>query len=111
MPERRLRVGVAGLGRAFTLMLPTLAADPRLELVAAADPRAEATKRFAADFGARVYASGDEVCTDAGVEVVYGATPHQHHAGHVALAAARGKNPLVERPLAFTLQNSRPMID
>ena len=82
MPERRLRIGVAGLGRAFTLMLPTLAADPRLELVAAADPRAEATKRFAADFGARVYASIDELCTDEGVEVVYVATPHQHHAAH-----------------------------
>ncbi|TMH54310.1 MAG: gfo/Idh/MocA family oxidoreductase, partial [Betaproteobacteria bacterium] len=67
MPERRLRIGVAGLGRAFTLMLPTLAADPRLELVAAADPRAEATGRFAADFGARVYASVDELCADEGV--------------------------------------------
>jgi phthalate 4,5-cis-dihydrodiol dehydrogenase len=34
-------MGVCGLGRAFTLMLPTLAADPRIELVAAADPRSE----------------------------------------------------------------------
>ncbi len=79
MPERRLRIGVAGLGRAFTLMLPTLAADSRLELVAAADPRAEATGRFAADFGARVYVSVDELCADEGVEVVYVATPHQHN--------------------------------
>ena len=31
----RLRVGVAGLGRAFTLMLPGFVADPRLQLVAA----------------------------------------------------------------------------
>ena len=111
MPERRLRIGVAGLGRAFTLMLPTLAADPRLELVAAADPRAEATGRFAADFGARVYASVDELCADESVEVVYIATPHQHHAAHVALAAARGKHTLVEKPMAITLEECRRMVD
>ncbi|HEX9276216.1 MAG TPA: Gfo/Idh/MocA family oxidoreductase [Casimicrobiaceae bacterium] len=111
MPERRLRIGVAGLGRAFTLMLPTLAADSRLELVAAADPRAEATGRFAADFGARVYVSVDELCADEGVEVVYVATPHQHHAAHVALAAARGKHTLVEKPMAITLEECRHMVD
>ena len=49
---RAIRLGVAGLGRAFTLMLPTLAAHPNVELVAAADPRGEARARFAADFGA-----------------------------------------------------------
>src|SRR5205809_180535 len=111
MPERRLRIGIAGLGRAFTLMLPTLAADQRLELVAAADPRAEATRRFAAEFGARVYASVDELCADEGVEAIYVATPHQHHAAHVALAAARGKHTLVEKPMAITLEECRRMID
>ena len=34
-------------------MLPTFAADPRVALVAAADPRAEARARFAADFSAQ----------------------------------------------------------
>jgi len=37
--ERRVRLGVAGLGRAFTLMLPTLRSHERVQLVAAADPR------------------------------------------------------------------------
>jgi phthalate 4,5-cis-dihydrodiol dehydrogenase len=111
MPERRLRIGVAGLGRAFTLMLPTLTADPRLELVAAADPRAEAIERFAADFGARVYASVDKLCADPAVEVIYVATPHQHHAAHVALAAAHRKHVLVEKPVAITLEECRRMIE
>jgi phthalate 4,5-cis-dihydrodiol dehydrogenase len=111
MGDRKLRMGVAGLGRAFTLMLPTLAADPRIELVAAADPRHEARRRFAADFGGRAYASVDELCADRGIEVIYVATPHQHHAAHVALAAAHGKHVLVEKPLAITLQECRLMID
>ncbi len=104
-------MGVAGLGRAFTLMLPTLAADPRIELVAAADPRPEATKRFAADFGARTYGQVEELCADPGVEVVYIATPHQHHAAHVALAARHGKHVLVEKPMAISLAECRGMIE
>src|SRR6516225_6654390 len=102
-PERRLRLGVAGLGKAFTVMLPSLAAEPRIELVAAADPRPEATRRFAADFGARVYASVEELCSNDGVEVIYVATPHQYHAEHVATAAAHRKHVLLEKPMAVSL--------
>ena len=110
MTERRLRIGVAGLGRAFTLMLPTLVADPRVELVAAADPRSEATQRFAADFGARAYDTVEALCADPDVEVVYIATPHEHHAAHVATATAYGKHVLVEKPMAITLAECREMI-
>ena len=61
--NRKLRVGVAGLGRAFTVMLAAFA-DPRVALVAAADPRAEARARFAADFSASTYESVEELCAD-----------------------------------------------
>ena len=101
--QRKLRLGVAGLGRAFTVMLPTLSADPRIELVAAADTRAEARARFAADFSARTYGTVEELCADPGVEAIYVATPHQYHAQHSVLAAQHGKHLLVEKPLALTL--------
>jgi phthalate 4,5-cis-dihydrodiol dehydrogenase len=110
MTERRLRMGIAGLGRAFTLMLPTLLADRRIELVAAADSRPEATQRFAADFGARIYDTVEAVCADPNVEVVYIATPHEHHATHVAMATSHGKHVLVEKPMAITLTECRQMI-
>ncbi len=108
--DRKLRLGVAGLGRAFTVMLPTLARDPRVALVAAADPRAEARERFAADFGAKTYATVAELCADPAVEAVYVATPHQHHAAHTRLAAQAGKHVLVEKPIALTLDDARAMI-
>ena len=110
MSERRLRMGVAGLGRAFTLMLPTLLADRRVELVAAADPRPEATQRFAAEFAARTYDGVEALCANPDVEVVYVATPHEHHAAHVAMATAHGKHVLVEKPMAITLAECRQMI-
>lgn len=108
--DRKLRLGVAGLGRAFTVMLPTLARDPRVALVAAADPRAEARARFAADFGAKTYATVAELCADPAVEAVYVATPHQHHAAHTRLAAQGGKHVLVEKPIALTLDDAGSMI-
>jgi phthalate 4,5-cis-dihydrodiol dehydrogenase len=111
MTGRRLRIGVAGLGRALTLMLPTLRADPRVELVAAADPRREAAARFACEFGAPAYASVEELCADERVEAVYVATPHEQHCAHAMLAASCGKHVLVEKPMAISLAECSRMID
>ena len=102
-------IGVAGLGRAFALMAPTLAADSRVRLVAAADSRPEALEQFESDFGGRGYATVEELCADPAVQVVYVATPHQFHAAHAVLAARAGKHILVEKPMALTLEECRAM--
>jgi phthalate 4,5-cis-dihydrodiol dehydrogenase len=104
-PHRKLRIGVAGLGRAFSVMLPTFAADARVALVAAADPRAEARQRFSADFGGTAYTRVEDLCADPAVEIVYVATPHQFHAAQALLAAEHGKHLLVEKPLALALED------
>jgi phthalate 4,5-cis-dihydrodiol dehydrogenase len=109
-PQRKLRIGVAGLGRAFSVMAPTFAADPRVALVAAADPRAEARRRFASDFAGKAYPRVEELCADPAVEVVYVATPHQLHAAHAVLAAGHGKHLLIEKPLALTLDECDAII-
>ena len=105
-----LRIGVAGLGRAFTVMLPAFTRDPRVTLVAAADPRANARARFVADFSANAYETVEELCADPAVDIVYVATPHQHHACHAILAAQNGKHLLIEKPMAFTLSDCAAMI-
>ena len=106
----RLKLGVAGLGRAFSLMARTFSADARVELVAAADPRAEARRRFEREFGGKTFDSVEALCADPSVEVVYVATPHQLHADHARVAAARGKHVLVEKPMALTLEDCRAMV-
>jgi len=108
---RKLNLGVAGLGRAFTLMLPTFLADPRIRLVAAADPRPEARRQFADDFGAKDHQTIEALAADPDVEVVYLATPHQFHAAHTKLLANGGKHVLVEKPMAISLEECRSMID
>ena len=130
MPLPTLNIGVAGLGRAFTLMLPTFLADPRIRLVAATDPRAEACAQFRQDFTrggepmdagggagsdagsrARTYDSVEALCDDPAVDVIYLATPHQLHAEHVQIAVHHGKHVLVEKPIAISLAECDAMIE
>lgn len=112
MAGRPLRLGVAGLGRGFMLMLPTLAQHPRVTLAAAADPRPAARARFETDFpGSRTYERVEELCEDPEIEAVYVATPHQFHVAHVSAAARAGRHVLVEKPMALSLDDCRAMIE
>lgn len=106
-----LRVGVVGLGRAFTLMLPTFVADKRVQLVGAADPLPEARSQFEKDFGSPAVVDPAELCARDDVDAIYVASPHQLHEDHVVLAANNGKHVLVEKPMATTLQACTRMID
>jgi phthalate 4,5-cis-dihydrodiol dehydrogenase len=107
---KKLKIGVAGLGRAFAVTAPAFR-DPRVQVVAGADPRAEARERFTQDYGAHAYPNVEELSADPAVDVVYVATPHQFHAAHTRLACSHGKHVLVEKPMALALEDCRSMID
>jgi len=105
-----LRLGVAGLGRAFSLMLPTFLRDPRIVLAAACDPRPGAREQFARDFGAAVHEDIEALAADPSLDAIYVASPHQFHARHTEIAAAHGKHVLVEKPMALALEECDRMI-
>lgn len=109
-PAAPLRLAVAGLGRAFTLMLPTFLHDPRVRLVAASDPRPEAREQFTRSFGAPAFERVEPMVEQAGVECVYVATPHALHEHHVQLAVAAGRHVLVEKPMALSVEACDRMI-
>ncbi|HSL80222.1 MAG TPA: Gfo/Idh/MocA family oxidoreductase [Pseudolabrys sp.] len=106
-----LRLGVAGLGRAFSVMLPTLTGHPAVRLVAAADTRAEARKRFAGEFSAKAYDTVAALCADPAIDAVYVATPHQFHREHALQAAQAGKHLLIEKPMALTVEDCTAIVD
>lgn len=108
--SRVLRLGVAGLGRAFTLMLPTLLQDRRVQLVAACDTRPEARAQFMRDFDAPAYDDIEALAQDASVEAIYIASPHQFHAAQTRVAARHGRHVLVEKPMALTRAECDDMI-
>ena len=106
-----LRLGVAGLGRAFSVMLPTLTGHPAVRLVAAADTRAEARKRFSGEFSAKAYDTVAALCADPAVDAIYVATPHQFHREHALQAAQAGKHLLIEKPMALTVEDCTTIVD
>ena len=105
-----IRLGVAGLGRAFSLMLPTFLQDPRITLAAACDPRATARQQFSEDFGAPVFNTIEALAAYPALDAIYIASPHQFHAEHTRIAAAAGKHVLVEKPMALSLDECDAMI-
>jgi phthalate 4,5-cis-dihydrodiol dehydrogenase len=110
MADKILKLGVAGLGRAFMVMLPGFVADKRVTLAACADPRSEARQQFQAEFHGRTYGTVEALCDDREIDAVYIASPHQYHRDHVLAAASRGKHILLEKPMALTLAECQEMI-
>lgn len=106
-----LRFGIAGLGAASTQILPEIAAHPCLKVTAAADPRPAALDKFARQFQAETYESVEAMCESPNVDAVYVCTPNHLHAEHAILAAEHGKQVIVEKPMALTLEESQAMID
>ena len=105
-----LRIGVIGLGRAFTLMLPTFQQDPRVQLVAATDPLPQACAQFEKDFHGQVTPHAEALCVLPDIDLIYIASPHGLHAQHTALAAQHGKHVWVEKPMAVSLGECQTMI-
>jgi phthalate 4,5-cis-dihydrodiol dehydrogenase len=103
-------LGVIGMGRAFTLMLPTWTSDPRICLIAAHDPRPSACLAFEETLGGVACQLPEEVCAHPDVEWVYIASPHNMHVEHVLLAARYRKHVLVEKPMALNMADCEAMI-
>lgn len=106
-----IALGIAGLGMAGAFMIRAAVADPRVRLVAAADPLPRPREAFARDFGARVYADFDDLCRDADVEAIYIGSPHPLHPDQAISAMRHGKHVVVEKPLALTLADCDRVID
>ena len=109
MGAQKVRLGIAGLGRAFSFMIPTFRGHPRIEIVAGFDPREEARARFSQDFGAQTFDRMEALCAS-DLDAIYIASPHQFHRPQVEMAAAHGRHVLVEKPMALSLEDCRSMI-
>src|SRR5262245_18393785 len=106
-----LRLGVAGLGRETSVMRPTFTRHPAVKLVAAADTRAEARKRFAEEFAAKAYDTVAALYANPAIDAIYVATPHQLHGQHATLAAKAGKHLLIDKPMALTLKDCASIVE
>lgn len=104
-----IKLGIVGLGRGFVLTLPALVANPDIRLAAALDLRADASRRFATQFGAQTFDSLDALLASDDIDAVYIATPHELHAKQTIAALRAGKHVLVEKPMATSIADGLAM--
>ncbi|HZP25621.1 MAG TPA: Gfo/Idh/MocA family oxidoreductase [Dehalococcoidia bacterium] len=109
--QPKLGIGFIGMGTAFQMMMPNWVAHPLIKIVAGADTRPDGRAKFGSEFGARTYENIGELASDPEVDIVYIATPHQFHAGQIIAAVQHGKNVVVEKPLALTLEDCQAVVD
>lgn len=97
-----MKIGFIGAGRIANTLAATMAKMEDVTLYAVAARDLDRAKAFAEKYGfPTAYGSYEEMLSDPEVELVYIATPHSHHAQHMKLCIAHGKNVLCEK--AFTL--------
>src|SRR5215218_673409 len=109
--SQSLRWGIVGPGRIASLVIKDFPYVAGAEAVAVASRSIERAQTFATEHGlSRAYGSYSEMMADAGVDVIYIATPHpQHHA--IALAAIdAGKAALVEKTFTATVAGAEEII-
>ena len=80
-------------------------------LVAVCDRDAKRTKEVADTYGISAYSDMDEMMQNEQVDVVVVLTPSGLHAKHVILLAKYGKDIVVEKPMALTLDDADEMIN
>lgn len=107
----QLRVGIAGLGMAGSIMIPALGKHPETILAGAAEPSPKLRDAFAAEFDCPVFETVEALVSRDDVDAVYIATPHQFHREHTVVAASRGKHVVVEKPMALSLADCDAMIE
>ena len=107
----RLRLGIAGLGMAGTIMLRGIRGWDGAEVCAAADIQEELLENFAGDYEAEAHKDIAGLCQSNRVEAIYVATPHQFHAEHAIAAAEHGKHIILEKPMALSLADCDAIIE
>ena len=96
-------IGIIGCGRFGRRLAAVLAANPKLEVVAAADVNREAAETLAAEFDAQLALTYEELLDTARVDAVVVATSHGSHERITTAAARAGKHIFCEKPMALTV--------
>ena len=80
--ERKLKLGIVGIGVGASEILPQMEQVPEFELVAAADINPRVRETLYRPYGARAYDSVEKFCADPGIEAVWVSTSNRFHVAH-----------------------------
>lgn len=103
-----LRIGMIGAGSvASRIHAPGLRLCEDVEIVAVADPNAEAAAAMGAP---RIYSTAQELLASDGIDAVVIAVPNHVHRDTALQALAVGKHTLCEKPLAMNAAEAEEML-
>ena len=109
-PTATTRWGILATGRIARDFAENLQQVPGAEIAAVGSRSQESADAFAARFGGRAHGSYEALASDAGVDIVYVASPHAFHLEHARLALAAGKHVLCEKPLTLNATEAEAMV-
>jgi scyllo-inositol 2-dehydrogenase (NADP+) len=107
MSERKISIGVLGLGRAgWDIHVAQLRNHPRFHLAEVADPDPSRLAQAVAELGCTGYASLSEMLEKGLAEVIVVATPNTLHEADAMAVFAAGRHCVVEKPVSLSYQGA-----
>ena len=108
--ERRVRVGIIGCGRiAQERHLPEYEENTDAQIVGVYDLNQDRAREIAKKYGAKAYASYEELLDDAQIDAVSVCSSNNTHAEISIAALNAGKHVLCEKPMAVTYEECEAM--
>ena len=108
----KIRLGVISFAHGHVLTYCRAIADfDDAQVVACWDDDHERGQTHAAEFGLDWLPDLDQLLARADIDAVFVASPTNQHAKHVIAAAQAGKNVLLQKPMALTLEDCDAIID
>lgn len=104
MIKKRLGIGFIGAGVVAEMHGRGLAAVPNARFIGAYDLDQNRARAIAEKFGGQAFSSMDQLLTHPEIEAVHILTPVSEHLPNALAAMNAGKNVLVEKPVAATLE-------
>ncbi len=109
--ERKLRIGLAGLGSMGRNHVRVISSRPNARLVAVADPVPTALEGVVDSTGAQGFAEPLAMIAEADMDAVVIAAPTTAHLPLALAAIERGLAVLVEKPLAGTVEDGLRIVE
>ena len=103
-------VGIIGAGTISKVHARAIERIETTRLTAVAEPREDAGRELAGEYGAVWHADAEALLGREDVDVVVLCTPSGLHADHTVAAAEAGKHVITEKPMAITLEGIDRMI-
>lgn len=101
-----MKVGILGAGRIAAVLAETMNKMPEVECYGVASRDLQKAKTFAKEHGFQhAFGSYEGMLADENVELIYIATPHSHHYGHIKMCLEAGKHVLCEK--SFTVNEKQ----